>query len=122
MSLTELTTWKWRHIFLLYFNLACAYSFLSVHPRELTIRLGEFDFSQHENSRRRDYRVSRIVRHPQFNESNNNFADIALIKVNEDVSKDFQFSQLKHGFTNFTLLIDALTVIHNMPKDICTLN
>ncbi|XP_022687404.1 serine proteinase stubble-like isoform X1 [Varroa jacobsoni] len=66
--------------------ITAAHCLPGVHPRELTIRLGEFDFSQHENSRRRDYHVSRIVRHPQFNESNNNFADIALIKVNEDIA------------------------------------
>ena len=67
-----------------------SFDLIRVHARDLTIRLGEYDFNEKENSRRQDYGVARIVRHPAFNETNNNYADIALIKVNKDVSSAYR--------------------------------
>ncbi|OQR76762.1 trypsin-7-like [Tropilaelaps mercedesae] len=84
-----------------------------IHPRDLTIRIGEFDFNDKENTRRQDFRVTRIVRHPSFNESNNNFADIALIKIafnrdllpvcmpEDDTYEDKEATVLGWGVTTF---------------------
>jgi len=64
--------------------LTAAHCLVGMKPADLTVRVGEFDFNDQDNSQRYDLVVSRIIRHKDYNQSNY-YCDIALLQLQNQV-------------------------------------